>query len=129
MISFTACFRYLLTYVVLAEASREVASAQSRVAEKERLTYDTEHLALQRYSQAGSDRGKEAADAARQKADAERRAESAQAAQLEADQHLQLAQLEVACLKVRHAACCILLHSIKRCKLIQLCFCTQGSSK
>lgn len=124
---FNECYLCLFTYVVLAEASREVASAQSRVAEKERLTYDSEHLALQRDSQAGSDRWKEAADAARQKVDAERCAESAQEAQLEANQHLQLAQLEVARLKVSHAACSVLLHSVKRCKLIQLCLCTQGS--
>ena len=82
-----------------------MASAQSRVAEKERSAYDSEHLASQTDSQAASDRWKEAADAARQKADAERRAESAHAAQLEATQNLQLAQLEVARLKVRQAAC------------------------
>ena len=97
-----------------------MASAQARVAEKERLTYDSEHLALQRDLQAGSDRWKEAADAARQKADAERRAESAQAAQLGADQNLRLAELEVARLKVRHEACSIKLHSIKLCKLVHL---------
>lgn len=84
-----------------------MASAQARVAEKEGLTYDSEHLALQRDLQAGSDRWKEAADAARQKADAERRAESAQAAQLGAEQNLRLAELEVARLKVRHEACSI----------------------
>lgn len=78
-----------------------MASAQSRVAETERSAYDSQHLALQTDSQAGSDRWKEAADAARQKADAERRAESAQAAQLEADQNLRQAQLEVARLKVK----------------------------
>ena len=95
-----------------------MASAQSRVAEKEWSTYDSQHLALQRDPQAGSDRWKEAADAARQKADAERRAESAQAAQLEANQNLRLAQLEAARLKVEMAACSILLHSIERCKLV-----------
>ena len=101
-----------------------MASAQARVAEKERLTYDSEHLALQRDSQAGSDQWKEAADAARQKADAERRAESAQAAQLEADQNLRLAELEVARLKVRQEACSITLHSMSLQSFIHLCPCT-----
>lgn len=90
-----------------AEASREVALAQSRVADKERSTYDSEHLAEQRDSQAGNQRWKEAADAAWQKADAERRADSAQAAQQEADQNLRLAQLEVTRLKVTQAACTV----------------------
>ncbi|KAL3148684.1 hypothetical protein ABBQ38_014099 [Trebouxia sp. C0009 RCD-2024] len=83
----------------LAEASREVATAQSRVAEKERSTYDSDHVAAQRDAHADNDRWKEAADAARQKADAERRAESSQAAQQEAEQNLRMAQLEVTRLK------------------------------
>lgn len=91
--------------VHFAEASREVATAQSRVAEKERSTYDSDHVAAQRDAHADNDRWKEAADAARQKADAERRAESSQAAQQEAEQNLRMAQLEVTRLKVRQVAC------------------------
>lgn len=91
----------------LAEASREVATAQSRVTEKERSTYDSEHVASRLDAQADNGRWKEAADAARQKADAERRAESSQAAQQEAEQNLRMAQLEVTRLKVGHVACSI----------------------
>ncbi len=86
---------------VLAEASREVAAAQSRVADKERVSYDAGHVTAQKDSEASNDRWKEAAQAARQRADAERRAESSQAAQQEAEQSLRMAQLEVARLKVR----------------------------
>lgn len=122
--SWTWCFSYSLYHVfidwfcVWAEASREVASAQSRLAEKDRSTYDSEHLAEQRDSQAGKHRWKEAADAAWQKADAERRAESAQAAQQEADQNLRLGQLEVSRLKVTQAEHATPLHSMKCCNLI-----------
>ena len=91
--------------VGVAEASREVATAQSRVAETERSTYDSEHVASQRDAHADNGRWKEAADAARQKADAERRAESSQAAQQEAEQNLRMAQLEVTRLKVRQVVC------------------------
>lgn len=86
---------------VLAEASREVAAAQSQVADKERLSYDAGHVTAQKVSDASNDRWKEAAQASRQRADAERRAESSQAAQQEAEQSLRMAQLEVARLKVR----------------------------
>lgn len=85
----------------LAEASREVAAAQSRVADKERLSYDAGHVTAQKDSEASNDRWKEAAHAARQRADAERRAESSHAALQEAEQNLRMAQLEVARLKVR----------------------------
>ncbi len=78
-----------------------MAAAQSRVANKERLSYDAEHVTAQKNSEVSNDRWKEAAQAARQKADAERRAESSQAAQQEAEQSLRMAQLEVARLKVR----------------------------
>ena len=88
-------------FAVLAGASREVAAAQSRVADKERLSYDAGHVTAQKDSDASNNRWKEAAQAARQRADAERRAESAQAAQQEAEQGLRMAQLEVARLKVR----------------------------
>ena len=84
----------------LAEASREVAAAQSRVADKERLSYDAGHVTAQKDSDASNDHWKEAAQAARQRADAERQAESFQAAQQEAEQSLRMAQLEVARLKV-----------------------------
>ena len=84
----------------LAEASREVAAAQSRVADKERLSYDAGHATAEKDSDASNDRWKEAAQAARQRADAERQAESFQAAQQEAEQSLRMAQLEVARLKV-----------------------------
>ncbi|DBB14510.1 TPA: hypothetical protein ACH3X3_004792 [Trebouxia sp. C0006] len=83
----------------LAEASREVAAAHSRVADKERLSYNAGHVSTQKDSDANNDRWKEAAQAARQKADAERRAESSQAAQQEAEQSLRMTQLEVARLK------------------------------
>ncbi|KAL0020086.1 hypothetical protein WJX79_009298 [Trebouxia sp. C0005] len=83
----------------LAEASREVAAAQSRVADKERLSYDVGHVTAQQDSEASNNRWKEATQAARQRADAERRAESSQAAQQEAEQKLRMAQLEVARLK------------------------------
>ena len=88
-------------FAVLAEASREVAAAHSRVADKERLSYNAGHVSTQKDSDANNDRWKEAAQAARQKADAERRAESSQAAQQEAEQSLRMTQLEVARLKVR----------------------------
>lgn len=103
--------------VGLAEASREVATAQSRVAERERSTYDCEHIAAQRNAHADNDHWKEAADAARQKADAERHAESSQAAQQEAEQNLRMAQLEVTRLKVRQFACSIVL---PWCKVLQV---------
>ncbi|DBA92530.1 TPA: hypothetical protein ACH3X1_002761 [Trebouxia sp. C0004] len=83
----------------LAEASREVAAAQSRLADKERLSYDAGHVTALKDSEASNDRWKEAAQAARQRVDAERRTESSQAAQQEAEQSLRLAQLEVARLK------------------------------
>ena len=88
------------TFLSGAEASREVVSAQSRVADKERLSYDFHHVTAQRDSDASNDRWKEAAQAARQKAEAERQAKSSQAAQQEAEQSLRMAQLEVARLKV-----------------------------
>ncbi len=78
-----------------------MAAAQSRVADKERLSYDAGHVSAQKDSDTSNDRWKEAAQAARQRADAERRAESSQAAQQEAEQTLRMAQLEVARLKVR----------------------------
>ena len=77
-----------------------MATAQSRVADKERLSYDVQHVALQKDSQLTHDRWKECAHLARQKADAERRADSCQAAQQEAEQSLRMAQLELARLKV-----------------------------
>lgn len=78
-----------------------MAAAQSRVADKERLSYDVGHVTAQQDSEASNNRWKEATQAARQRADAERRAESSQAAQQEAEQKLRMAQLEVARLKVR----------------------------
>ena len=78
-----------------------MAVAQSRVADKERLTYDAGHVTAQKDSEASNDRWKEAAQAARQRAEAERRAKSSQATQQEAEQNMRMAQLEVARLKVR----------------------------
>ncbi len=91
-----------------------MAAAQSRVTDKERLNYDSDHVTAQRESEGSNDHWKEAAQAARQKADAERRAESCQAAQQEAEQSLRMAQLEVARLKVCSGLCvvasCMRLH-------------------
>ena len=85
---------------VNAEAAREVATAQSRVADSERLAYDSEQVVLHRDPQGSSEHFKEAAHLARQKADAERRAGISQAAQQQTEQSLRMAQLELARLKV-----------------------------
>ena len=86
-------------------AAKEVSAAQARLADKERVHYDNQHVTGQQSSGTGS--WKEAAQAARQLAEAVKAAESAQATQQQAEQTLRATQLEVARLKVcctRHAA-------------------------
>ena len=88
-----------------AGAAKEVSAAQARLADKERLHYDTHQLADQQNPDASSWR--EAAQAARQLAEAVKAAESAQAAQQQAEQSLRGTQVEVVRLKVcftHHAA-------------------------
>ena len=88
-----------------AGAAKEVSAAQARLADKERLHYDTHQVADQQDPDASSWR--EAAQAARQLAEAVKATESAQAAQQHAEQSLRVTQLDVARLKVcftHHAA-------------------------
>lgn len=92
---------------LIAEAAREVATAQSRVADKERSAYDSSQVALHWEPQT-SDHWKEAVHLTRQKADAERCADVSQAARQEAEQNLQMAQLELARLKVLTLACFVM---------------------
>lgn len=86
-----------------AGAAREVAAAQSRLAEKESLHYSRSQTAAQSTAEGTPSSWKEAAQAAQQVAGAVRAAESAQAAQQQAEHTLRVTQLEVARLKV----CCL----------------------
>ena len=78
-----------------------MAAAQSRVADQDRLSYDSGHVTAQRESEVSNDRWKEAAQVARERAEAQRQAETSQVAQQAAEQSLRMVQLEVARLKVR----------------------------
>ena len=89
-----------LNSAIVAGAAREVAAAQSRVADKERLHYDSHQATVQQTDNAEGGSWKEAAQTARQLADAMRATESAHAAQQQAENGLRLLQLEVARLKV-----------------------------
>ncbi|CAD7695441.1 unnamed protein product [Ostreobium quekettii] len=84
----------------LLEASREVSSAQSRLADAERMVHDKIEAAARRHIQTSSSTSKEVVATNRRAAESDRNAEAAVAAKKEAEREARDANLELSKLKV-----------------------------